>query len=133
MYDTNLPNSHYFIQRLEAESSRAKHFGHVVALLFIDLDDFKPVNDSLGHLIGNRLLEQVAMRLTERIRHEDIVARIGGDEFVALLPGISDSLKSSLDEVEKIARQLNTLIKDFFKRLKDTNCRCLQASVCFVY
>jgi diguanylate cyclase (GGDEF)-like protein len=63
---------------------------HELALLYIDLDHFKPVNDQLGHLAGDRLLQMFARRLGEAVRSSDVVARLGGDEFVILLSGVNN-------------------------------------------
>ena len=62
-----------------------------VALLFVDLDHFKPVNDRHGHLVGDRLLQLFAQRLADSVRATDVVARLGGDEFTILLSGVSDA------------------------------------------
>ncbi len=85
---TELPNRMYFIQRLEAalERKRSKPQYHV-SVLFIDLDRFKYVNDSLGHVAGDQLLVAIAARLRDSMRPPDIVARLGGDEFVILVEG----------------------------------------------
>jgi diguanylate cyclase (GGDEF)-like protein len=85
---TDLPNRSLFISTLKDEL--AKREG-VVAVLFIDVDDFKIVNDSLGHDMGDALLVSVAGRLRHSVRPEDIVARLGGDEFAVMLPALSDS------------------------------------------
>lgn len=82
---TNLPNRAYFTRLLQqGMDQRQQH----LALLFLDLDRFKAINDSLGHKAGDELLIEVARRLRAAVRHSDIVARLGGDEFVVLLPQI---------------------------------------------
>ncbi len=83
---TGLPNRALLTDRLKQLVASALRHGKTFAVLFLDLDRFKEVNDTLGHLIGDRLLREVAQRLQERVRTEDTVARIGGDEFVVLLP-----------------------------------------------
>ncbi len=98
---TNLPNRVLFYERLEHCLERAaRHEGHV-AVIFLDLDHFKHVNDSLGHSFGDKLLIQVAAALTAAVRGEDTVARIGGDEFTILIEDMRD--KTSLSSVvEKV-------------------------------
>jgi len=82
---TELPNRRLLIDRLEQNLSRARRYGYYGAMLFLDLDRFKNINDSLGHPIGDDLLQEVAKRLAVDMRAEDTVARLGGDEFVFLL------------------------------------------------
>ncbi|MDQ4099161.1 MAG: PAS domain S-box protein, partial [Chloroflexota bacterium] len=89
---TGLPNRALFLERLTQELGRARsrHDGRGVPVLFLDLDGFKVVNDSLGHAAGDRLLVAVAERLTALLRVEDVIARFGGDEFAVLLSGSTD-------------------------------------------
>lgn len=89
LYDplTQLPNRKLFNDRLHHAMLQAKRDQDRIAVMFIDLDKFKPVNDSFGHEVGDLLLVQVAERLVECIRESDTVARLGGDEFVVLLAG----------------------------------------------
>ena len=85
---TGLPNRAFFMSRLEAALERAQENpNHKVSILFIDLDRFKVVNDSLGHFIGDMLLVGIADRLRDCLRPSDIVARLGGDEFTILVEG----------------------------------------------
>ncbi|MBB1075278.1 EAL domain-containing protein [Rhodoferax sp. 4810] len=88
-YDTltGLPNRHLFNDRIAQLVAHALRQQNVFSLLFIDLDHFKEVNDTLGHLVGDILLRTVSERLQQGVRNEDTVARMGGDEFVVLLPG----------------------------------------------
>jgi diguanylate cyclase (GGDEF)-like protein len=88
---THLPNRSYFHSTLEQLVTNAKETGAEFTLLFLDLDDFKIVNDTLGHHAGDELLRNVSARLISAVREGDIVSRLGGDEFVILLAGLSDS------------------------------------------
>ena len=85
---THLPNRRMLLDRLVQSMSKAEREQYRVALLFIDLDKFKPVNDTLGHEIGDELLQQAARRMEKCLRPYDTAARIGGDEFIILLPDL---------------------------------------------
>ncbi len=98
---TGLPNRSAFIERLEHLVGSTRPGDEAFALLFVDLDHFKRVNDSLGHLTGDRVLQAVAARLTEALRASDGVCRFGGDEFLVLLHGVSRR-----EEVEAVTRKL---------------------------
>ena len=88
---TQLPNRALFKDRLSVALSQAHRSGRLVAVLFIDLDRFKLINDSLGHAEGDELLKGVAGRLQSCVRRSDTLARLGGDEFTILLPDLSDA------------------------------------------
>lgn len=101
---TNLPNRIQFEENLTQAIKFAKRHGTMVGLLFIDLDRFKVVNDSLGHGVGDQLLQAVAQRLLTSIRDADTVSRQGGDEFVVLLTDIdqSNELVASVEKIHRI-------------------------------
>ncbi|TXT25989.1 MAG: diguanylate cyclase/phosphodiesterase [Rhodocyclaceae bacterium] len=98
---TGLSNRRSFIERLEESLRESARHGERLAVLFIDLDQFKQVNDSLGHGVGDELLVSVAARLSEHVRLIDMLARLGGDEFICLMEGVR-----SEDEVEMLAREI---------------------------
>lgn len=104
---TGLPNRVLFNERLSAAISLANRYGNHLGVLYIDLDGFKQINDTLGHGCGDHLLQQVAGRLGQCIRESDAVARLGGDEFVILLNELS-SQNSAEDVARKILNYLRT-------------------------
>lgn len=103
---TGLPNRALFSDRLQQALVKAKRGKTLAALMFIDLDKFKPVNDDLGHDVGDLLLKEVAKRMLNCMRESDTVSRIGGDEFVVLLPAIV-SEEDALRIAEKILFAIN--------------------------
>lgn len=106
---TGLPNRRLFMDRLEQEVKHAKRGGQTLAVLFMDLNGFKKVNDSLGHEVGDRLLASVAKRLNNCVREDDTVARLGGDEFTVIINGAKQ-----LDDVKLVAQAaLDTLAIPF--------------------
>ena len=88
---TGLPNRRLFLDRLNMSLSQARRDKHMLAVLFVDLDQFKQVNDTLGHKAGDELLVGVAERMKSCLREGDTLARLGGDEFAAILPAIHDA------------------------------------------
>jgi diguanylate cyclase (GGDEF)-like protein len=106
---TSLPNRKLFMDRCEQALSLAKRHENEVALLWIDLDEFKAVNDNLGHAAGDALLQQVAQRLKARIRDSDTLARLGGDEFAVIMPEVKNC-----DAVVHVANELVVSLNDPF-------------------
>ncbi len=93
---TDLPNRLNFIEHLSEAISRGRRDPGQIALLFIDLDRFKTINDTLGHDYGDELIKQVAGRIRQAIRETDVVSRLGGDEFTVLLVNMADEIHASL-------------------------------------
>ncbi len=98
---THLPNRVLLSDRMSQALAQARRSGHLLAIAYLDLDGFKPVNDQYGHDTGDLLLMEVARRLKEATRAGDTVARLGGDEFVLLLPSLTD-----LEECDRIATRV---------------------------
>ncbi len=103
---TELPNRRLLLDRLDQDIFRARRTGSFGAMLYLDLDRFKTINDSLGHPIGDALLKEVAKRLLRELRADDTVSRLGGDEFVVLL----SSLEKSPTDAATIAQQKAEII-----------------------
>ncbi|MEW5800990.1 MAG: diguanylate cyclase [bacterium] len=118
LYDplTCIPNRIMFFDRLSQALSLAKRHNYTLALLFLDLDRFKAVNDTLGHDMGDLLLKETAKRLTDAVRKSDTVARMGGDEFTIILTEIADVKDAGL-----VARKVIAALTDPF---------CLKNNVC---
>jgi diguanylate cyclase (GGDEF)-like protein/PAS domain S-box-containing protein len=102
---TGLPNRALFADRMQHIFASAERYQRQFALLFIDLDNFKPINDTHGHRVGDAVLCTIARRLTEHIRSSDTVARLGGDEFVVLAPEIENIAEAGV-LAEKVVRLL---------------------------
>jgi diguanylate cyclase (GGDEF)-like protein/PAS domain S-box-containing protein len=102
---TGLPNRLFFAASLQQALERAKRHRHKVALLYIDLDRFKRVNDLLGHAIGDQLLKEVAERLRQAVRAQDVVARLGGDEFTVTFEELARP-----EEAERLAEKIESAI-----------------------
>ncbi|MWV11346.1 EAL domain-containing protein [Pseudomonas sp. R-28-1W-6] len=103
---TGLPNRRLLQDRLQHALAHHARSGEEGALLFIDLDNFKTLNDTLGHALGDQLLQQVALRLRRLLREEDSLARLGGDEFVLMLERLSSNAAQALSEIEIVGKKL---------------------------
>jgi diguanylate cyclase (GGDEF)-like protein len=106
---TGLPNRTLFFDRVDQALARTARYSHRVAVLFVDLDRFKVVNDTLGHPAGDQLLLAVAQRLSAATRQQDTVARLGGDEFTVLAENIDDR-----SDAEGVARRLTDSLREPF-------------------
>ena len=107
---TELPNRRLFIDRLQAAITQAVKSSQLGALMFIDLDDFKVLNDTYGHTVGDQLLRLIATRLQLLAGEQALAARLGGDEFVVMLPGLGPSEAAAQDRATLFARQIRRAI-----------------------
>lgn len=105
---TQLPNRRLLLDRVARELADARRRGRHGALLFIDLDHFKQINDAYGHAAGDALLIEAAARLTDLLREADTVARLGGDEFVVLLPGLAADVAAAAAAARHVADKLRS-------------------------
>ena len=103
---TGLPNRRLLLDRLKQELASSVRGGREAALLFIDLDDFKTINDSLGHATGDLLLQQVAQRLAFCAREGGTVSRLGGDEFVVMLEDLSEQFLAAAEQTKAIGEKI---------------------------
>lgn len=111
---TGLPNRHAFEERMAQALADSARTGQHAALLLLDLDDFKKINDTQGLLVGDQLLKQAAARLKGTVRASDTVARLGGDEFVLLLPDLGDQMDAAANHAETSARQLLRILSQAY-------------------
>ena len=107
---TQLPNRRMLMKRLKMAFSASERHHNYGALLFIDLDDFKTINDTLGHDFGDSLLRQVATRLNANVQESNTVARLGGDEFVVLLEDLSTNIEEAAAEAELVSETILEMI-----------------------
>lgn len=118
---TNLPNRTMLGKLLNQALIEAKRDGSQVALLFLDLNRFKPINDTLGHAVGDKLLQAVAERFRSALREEDMVARLGGDEFVVVLKGIEQHYHAALVAQKLQAALAQAIVIDAHELLVDAS------------
>jgi len=111
---TSLPNRRLLLDRLQRATAASQRHGRPGALLFIDLDNFKDLNDTLGHDMGDRLLAQVAQRLVGCVGATDTVARFGGDEFVVMLEDLDPSTTEAAAQAEQLAERLLVCLNEPF-------------------
>jgi len=102
---TGLPNRRWFFDRLDEEVDRAFRYGNPLAMIMIDIDHFKKVNDSFGHPLGDMALAEVSRLLSANVRTSDMVARYGGEEFVVLLP------ETTVDQAVLVAEKLRMVVE----------------------
>ncbi|MBI4985029.1 MAG: EAL domain-containing protein [Rhodocyclales bacterium] len=107
---THLPNRRLLLDRLQQAVASSCRTGKLGALLFIDLDNFKTLNDTLGHDVGDLLLRQVAQRLAGGMREGDTVARLGGDEFVVMLEDLSDNAQEAANQTTVVAEKVQATL-----------------------
>ena len=112
---TDLPNRQLLLDRLQKALLLSVRSGQYGALMFIDLDNFKILNDTLGHHIGDKLLQQVAHRLTKSVRKTDTVARLGGDEFVVMVDDLSDDPDAAASKSRALSEKVLTMLREPFQ------------------
>ncbi|MEZ5583310.1 MAG: sensor domain-containing diguanylate cyclase [Candidatus Competibacteraceae bacterium] len=104
---TGINNRHYFNEMLRRETERAKRYQHTLAMLMVDVDKFKAINDTFGHLTGDKVLCTIADILRTSVRESDVLARFGGDEFVILMPFANEN------DGLQLAQRIQTLIQEW--------------------
>lgn len=112
---TDLPNRQLLLDRLQKALSQSARSGQFGALMFIDLDNFKILNDTLGHHVGDQLLQQVAQRLTKSVRKTDTVARLGGDEFVVMVDDLSTDAAAAASKLRTLAEKVLNVLREPFQ------------------
>ena len=121
---TKLPNRRYFIENLEHRILRCERYGDVTALLFLDVDNLKQINDNHGHLVGDECLTRLADILARNIRASDMVARIGGDEFAMLIDNV---------DADEVDRKIGKLIKRIAKEKIQDGSKFIKLSAAIGY
>jgi diguanylate cyclase (GGDEF)-like protein len=124
---TGLPNRRLLMDRAERVLATTRRRNHLAALMMIDLDGFKHVNDTRGHNVGDELLREIASRLTMALRDEDTISRIGGDEFVVILPQLSANWETAVQEAEVVASRIRAMLGEAIL-IDDMPC-CIGASI----
>lgn len=114
---TGLANRRYLVDQLKVEFARARRYNRPFCLVFIDLDNFKLINDRFGHMVGDQALQGAAAALKSPLRTTDMLARIGGDEFAVLLP--ETDLEGGVDVIEKLQSALKTFGSEFQPELME--------------
>lgn len=103
---TDLPNRRLFFDHLSKALALSQRSGQFGAVIYLDLDNFKPVNDRYGHIAGDLLLKETARRLAEHVRDQDTVARLGGDEFVVLLVNVAPTQDAAWQQAKRVAERI---------------------------
>ncbi|MDX1808075.1 MAG: EAL domain-containing protein [Sulfurospirillaceae bacterium] len=112
---TDLPNRTNILNDINREITRFKRHEIIFGIIFLDLDHFKNINDSLGHSVGDKLLIEATARFKDSTREEDIIGRIGGDEFVVILPDLSKDEKEAMLKAEIVAEKIHKIFENPFK------------------
>ncbi len=124
---TSLANRRFALLHMEKKIAHARRYGQYGAVLFIDLDHFKNINDSLGHPVGDKLLVEVGQRLAHTVRDEDMTARLGGDEFLVLFDELAATPEMAATHASECAQRLLEAIREPFNI--DVHCFHLSASI----
>ena len=111
---TDLPNRRLLSERLKQEIKRSIRHKYFSAVLFLDIDHFKTINDSLGHAVGDDLLKQIAQRIKKRVRGEDITARLGGDEFIILISEAGEDINDATNNAVSFSNEILLLFNEPF-------------------
>ncbi len=133
-YDTltHLPNRRLLMNRLQQALASSSRLGREGALLLIDLDNFKTLNDTLGHQVGDQLLQEVALRLAACVREDDTVARLGGDEFVVMLENLSEHPLEAAAHTEVVGEKILAALGQHCQLVtSEHHCSCSIGAVLF--